>query len=117
MRKAVIICFIVALTVVNQVNADCIRNLYGKVLCGRGKCEIDQFGRVFCAQKDGGIMKDIYGNILCGVGHCAKNYMGQVWCSVEQDGSVATDSYGKVKCLGGCETGKLEICDEAQQPW
>ena len=114
MRHLVIVSIIVALIAVTQVNADCLNDQYGKVLCGRGKCELDQFGRVICTQRYGGIMKDRYGNILCGVGHCTKDSHGQIWCSVEEDGSVNIDMYGNVKCLGGCETGKSSICEEGR---
>jgi hypothetical protein len=117
MRRFTIISIMIALAVVSQVKADCIQNMYGKVLCGRGKCLSDMYGRVICAPYDGGILKDIHGNILCGFGHCAMDYRGEVWCSIEQDGSVGTDRYGNVLCFGGCERGKMEICQDAQQPW
>lgn len=51
---------------------------------------------------------------MCGTGYCAKDYLGKVWCSVEQGGSAATDTYGKVKCLGGCEAGSSKHCEEAR---
>ena len=114
MRFGVIAFLIVALAAVTQVNADCIKDQYGKVVCGKGKCETDQYGKVICTQRDGGIMKDRYGNILCGVGYCAKDDTDEVWCSKEPGGGAATDSYGKVKCLGGCETGKTSLCEEAR---
>jgi hypothetical protein len=114
MRFGVIAFLIVALAAVTQVNADCIKDQYGKVVCGKGKCETDQYGKVICTQRDGGIMKDRYGNILCGVGYCAKDDTDEVWCSKEPGGGAATDSYGKVKCLGGCEAGNFKHCEEAR---
>ncbi len=114
MRFGVIAFLIVALAAVTQVNADCIKDQYGKVVCGKGKCETDQYGKVICTQRDGGIMKDRYGNILCGVGYCAKDDTDEVWCSKEPGGGAATDSYGKVKCLGGCEAGNSKLCEEAR---
>lgn len=57
-------------------------------------------------------MKDKYANVQCGVGYCAKDYLEQVWCSTEPGGAAAVDSYGKVKCVGGCEIGASKLCEE-----
>ncbi len=96
------------------VAADCVRDQYGKVVCGKGQCETDRYGKVFCADIGGGAIKDKYGSVQCGVGYCAKDYLEQVWCSKEQGGAAAVDSYGKVKCLGRCEAGSAERCREGQ---
>lgn len=96
------------------VQADCIRDQYGKVVCGKGQCETDRYGKVFCADLGGGAVRDKYGKVQCGVGNCAKDYLENVWCSKEQGGGAAVDSYGKVKCLGGCEAGSAESCQEAK---
>jgi hypothetical protein len=94
--------------------ADCIKNLYGKVVCGEGQCEMDTYGKVFCTKAGGGAIKDKYGKVQCGVGRCAQDYLQVVWCSKEPGGSAAVDSYGKVKCFGGCEVATPKLCQEAQ---
>ena len=76
--------------------ADCIKNQYGKVVCGKRPRETDTYGKVFCAEAGGGALKDKYGKVQCGVGYCAADYLEQVWCSKEPGGSAAVDSYGKV---------------------
>ncbi|MEW6331759.1 MAG: hypothetical protein AB1560_09895 [Pseudomonadota bacterium] len=114
MRSASAIILFLASILSVGANADCIRNQYGKVVCGKGNCETDIHGKVFCADAGGGAVKDKYGKVQCGVGYCAKDYLEQVWCSKEPGGSAAVDSYGKVKCLGGCEIASSKRCREAQ---
>jgi hypothetical protein len=114
MRTRAIAILIIVLVAATQVNADCIRNQNSTVVCGKGKCESDLYGKVMCTQRDGGIMKDRYGNILCGPGECAKDNLDQVWRSKAPGGGAATDLYGKVKCQGGCEAGSSKYCEEAR---
>src|SRR4029453_16129200 len=38
--------------------ADCIRDSYGNVVCGKGQCAPDQYAEVFCAKEGGGAVKD-----------------------------------------------------------
>ena len=96
------------------VYADCVNNQAGNVVCGGGQCEIDQYGKVYCAEPGGGATRDQYGNVLCGIGYCAKDDLSQVWCSNKPGGGAATDSHGKVKCLDGCAPGKAKLCQEAK---
>lgn len=98
-----------------DAKADCLRNQYGNVVCGKGQCEADQFGKIYCADIGGGAIRDQFAKVQCGVGYCAKDITGQVWCSKEQGGAAALDSNGKVKCLGGCEAGTASLCKEAQE--
>jgi hypothetical protein len=111
MRYGIIIGLILALAVAAQVNADCLTDQYGNVVCGKGQCERDQHGKVFCAGLGGGAVKDRYGDVKCGVGYCAQDNSGQVWCSTEPGGGAAIDAYGKVKCQGGCEAGTSGRCE------
>ncbi|HYR05109.1 MAG TPA: hypothetical protein VEP71_00340 [Gallionella sp.] len=97
-----------------NANADCVKNQTGNVVCGGGQCEIDQFGKVYCADPGGGAIRDQYGNVQCGVGSCAKDSSGHVWCSRKQGGGALTNSNGKVKCLGGCDAGTANLCQEAE---
>lgn len=97
-----------------SANADCVKNQSGNVTCGAGQCEIDQFGKVYCAEPGGGAIKDRHDNVQCGVGYCESDDLGQVWCSKKPGGGAKVDSHGKVKCLGGCEIGTANLCQEAQ---
>lgn len=97
-----------------SANADCLNNQNGNVVCGGGQCEIDQYGKVYCAAPGGGAMKDQYGNVMCGVGYCAKDDSSRVWCSKKPGGGAATDSHGQVKCFGGCDPGTASQCQEAR---
>jgi len=94
-----------------NVQADCIKNQSGEIVCGKGECTTDQYGKVFCAQAGGGALRDLYGNVQCGVGGCAKDSYGTVWCSSEPGGSSLMDSYGKVKCLEECVKGSNLYCE------
>ena len=106
---------ILTLVACGQVNAaDCVKNQYGAVVCGKGQCATDQYGTVFCAKEGGGAMKDLYGNVRCGVGYCAIDDLGEMHCSTVAGGSAATDSYGKVKCVGGCQVAARQLCEVAR---
>jgi len=94
--------------------ADCLKDQHGNVVCGKGQCDTDIYGKVFCASAGGGAMREEGGKVQCGVGYCAKDDLGKIWCSKEAGGSAAVDSYGKVKCLGGCDEGSANLCREAQ---
>src|SRR5262245_19389212 len=48
----------------------------------------------------GDCIKDARGNVVCGKGQCAADQYG-----------AATDSYGKVQCLGGCEDATRQRCE------
>jgi hypothetical protein len=104
----------VTLFLSSAASADCVNGQYGSVVCGEGQCQTDGYGKVFCADTGGGAIRDRYGKVLCGIGYCAKDNLGQVWCSKERDGGVAVDSYGEVKCFGGCEIASSKLCKEAQ---
>lgn len=94
--------------------ADCLTSQNGAVVCGQGQCETDSYGNVFCAEAGGGAMRDQYGEVQCGLGLCAKDDSARVWCSSQQGGAAASDAYGKVKCLGGCNAGAKNLCREAR---
>lgn len=94
--------------------AECIKNQDGDVVCGKGQCAIDQYGKVFCAKAGGGAIRDQYGNVQCGIGYCAKNDTGDIHCSRTPGGDAATDSYGNVKCAGGCQRGTQQRCEVAR---
>ncbi len=60
-----------------SASADCVKDRYGKTVCGNGQCETDIYGKVFCADAGGGAVKDKYGKVLCGTGACAKDYLSR----------------------------------------
>lgn len=115
MKIKLLVCCFLTLVAGTEVNAgDCIKNPDGNVVCGKGQCATDQYGTVFCAKEGGGALKDQYGNVKCGVGYCAKSDRGQIRCSTKPGGGAATDSNGKVKCLGGCQSATSQLCEEAR---
>lgn len=97
-----------------SAHADCVKNQNGEVVCGKGQCETDLYGKVFCAGNGGGAVQDIYGHVVCGTGYCAKDDHGKPWCSKEAGGGAATDLYGKVKCRGGCDAASANFCNPAR---
>jgi hypothetical protein len=107
-------CFLI-LAASAQVNAaDCIKNQDGNVVCGKGQCAMDQYGKVFCAKEGGGAVRDSSGNVQCGVGHCAADDGGRIRCSTKPGGGATIDSSGKVKCLGGCKSATQQLCEVAR---
>jgi len=115
MKNGLLIGCLMSLAICTHVDAaDCVKNQYGDVVCGKGQCATDQYGKVLCAKEGGGAMRDQYGNVMCGVGYCAIDDQGRVHCSATQGGSAATDSFGKVKCLGGCQMASRQLCEVAR---
>jgi hypothetical protein len=112
MKTSLLIGCFLTLAALSYVSAaDCIKNQYGDVVCGKGQCATDQYGKVFCAKEGGGALRGQNGNVKCGVGYCAIDDLGEMQCSTTPGGSAATDSYGKVKCLGGCQTASQQLCE------
>ena len=109
-------CLLALSAAATQVNAagDCIKDQFGRVVCGAGQCATDQFGKVFCAKEGGGAVKDELGSVKCGVGYCAVDDRGQVRCSKRPGGGASTDSYGRVQCLGGCQPATKQLCEDAR---
>ena len=107
-----IACAFAAFTASPVVGGDCIRDQYGQVFCGRGYCAIDQSGKPYCSKAGGGLGRDQYGSVVCGIGYCAVNDEGRVKCSSIPAGGATTDSYGKVRCAGGCRDASPQLCVE-----
>jgi hypothetical protein len=114
MKTLRVVCLLTLTALSHVSTADCVKNQYGDVVCGKGQCAADQYGKVFCAKEGGGALRDRYGNVKCGSGYCAMDDLGQIQCSTTPGGSAATDSYGKVKCLGGCQAASLQLCEAAR---
>ena len=103
-----------AFTLSNYAYADCFTTQAGKVVCGKGHCESDQYGKIYCAEAGGGALRNAKGKVVCGKGDCSADGLQKVWCSKEVGGGAAINSNGKVVCLGGCEEASSEYCREAQ---
>ncbi len=114
MKIMFLICLFSTFAISTNVSADCLTNDKGEVVCGEGKCEKDQYGKVYCTSAGGGILRDDKGNLLCGVGRCAADSLKKVWCSKQVSGGAAIDSKGNVKCLGGCAPGSAALCTQAK---
>lgn len=95
-------------------DSNCVKDQYGKVLCGKGECAADEYKKVFCAPQGGTAVKNRYGKVICGAGQCAKDSLDQLWCSNEPGGGAARDGRGQVKCLGGCALATAELCEEGK---
>jgi len=93
------------------VAGDCIRDSYGKAVCGRGQCQPDEYGNVHCAREGGGAMREQYGKVVCGIGYCAADSAGRVKCSTKRGGGALIDINGNVQCAGGCRDGSAQFCD------
>jgi hypothetical protein len=106
---------LVVSVLITTAYADCVKNRDGNVMCGEGSCIKDRGGKVYCTGLGGGIQADNSDKIYCGIGECVIDGSEIVWCSVIQGGGAATDSHEKVKCYGGCERGKRELCTEGKK--
>jgi hypothetical protein len=94
--------------------AECAPNIHGEMICGMGKCERNQYGKVFCSvYNQGGAVRDGYGIVYCGIGDCARDHYGKVYCSKYVGGGAARNSSGEVKCAGECEAGRTGNCQAA----
>lgn len=91
--------------------ADCMKDQYGNVVCGKGQCAMDQYGTILCAKAGGGALRDRNGEVKCGLGSCAMDDKGIVKCSTQPGGGAAMDSNGEVKCLGACQPGTRQLCE------
>ena len=116
MKSILFIACFLTLAVATQVHAgDCIKGQDGNVVCGEGQCATDQFGAVKCAKAGGGAVRDQSGEVKCGIGYCATDELGNLKCSTKAGGGAATDSYGKVQCLGGCQDASKQLCEAAKK--
>ncbi len=96
-------------------SADCVRNSYGEVYCGGGRCLQDRNGTVWCSRAyEGGAEKTRDGSVLCGKGQCAKNSSGQIFCSSVVGGAALKDSRGRVRCYGQCEPATAAQCENTR---
>jgi len=84
--RFVVGCLVTLIAASDVMAADCITDSHGMVVCGKGQCAPDQYGKVFCAQEGGGAVKNRYGTVMCGVGYCATDNSGEILCSLKPGG-------------------------------
>ena len=95
--------------------ADCLKDGYGEVYCGAGRCLADSTGTAWCSRYyEGDAQRTSNGTVVCGKGQCMKRSDGSVICSSEIGGSVLIDSNGNVRCYGKCEPATLEMCENTR---
>ena len=95
------------------VQADCMRDLKGRVICDRGQCVSDLHGMVYCSRyEDGAALMTRHGKVVCGKGQCVTTLKGDIICAAQPGGAAMTDLYGKVTCEGGCEGASLTLCGQ-----
>jgi hypothetical protein len=106
---------VMAMLMATNSYADCVRDLYGEVYCGAGRCLVDRSGTVWCSRYyQGGATTTFGGQVLCGKGQCAKSSDGQIFCSAEIGGAVLRDSRGRVRCHGKCEPATADKCENTR---
>ena len=97
------------------ISADCLKDRYGEVYCGAGRCLADTNGIVWCSRYyEGDAKRTSDGNVLCGKGHCTKRSDGLVFCSTEVGGAVLLDSSGRARCYVQCEPATVEMCENTR---
>ena len=100
------------------VNADCMKDRSGDVICGKGECLHDRYGVVYCsAFRKGSAIRTSFGNIVCGKGHCVKDRYGEVFCSTEPEGDAVKNRYGEPRCEGLCERASADYCEMTSAGW
>jgi hypothetical protein len=92
--------------------ADCMKDSGGEVICGKGECQRDRYGRVRCSMfQDGAAVRDRHGEILCGRGQCVTTSRGEVYCSTVWRGAAEVDRYGVPRCEDRCEPASPDYCE------
>ncbi|MEQ9447573.1 MAG: hypothetical protein RLN70_01545 [Rhodospirillaceae bacterium] len=105
------------LTASEPARADCMRDLFGEVVCDRGKCARDFFGTVFCsAFEDGEALLDGYGVVVCAKGQCVRTLEGEIICSARPGGAALENLFGEVTCDGACEPASAAMCGQNSAP-
>lgn len=107
--------FVMMLVIPVFTSADCLKDRYGEIYCGAGRCLVDSSGVVLCSRYyDGYAERTSDGQVLCGKGQCVKRRDGLVYCSTEIGGAVLLDSSGSARCYGQCEPATAEMCENTR---
>ncbi|GGO67651.1 hypothetical protein [Bowmanella pacifica] len=113
LNKVAVPLFLALGLMASGVQADCLKDAEGDVICGKGSCARDSSGQVFCsAFKDGEAIRDRMGEVLCGKGQCRIDQNMQTWCSTTQGGGAERNDQGKIMCLEGCEPASKAMCEQ-----
>jgi hypothetical protein len=93
--------------------AECAKDRFGDVYCGRGACAQDLAGNVFCSKYQfGQAFLEENGKVVCGKGQCVESVKFQeFFCSVIENGGANRDRLGEPKCYGGCEKASELMCE------
>ena len=110
-NRLIFACLVLLFACTEASAAECMQDQGGNVVCGRGQCARDPYGKVYCAPAGGGALADQYGTVKCGTGYCTRDEWGEVFCSRTRGGAAMVDTWGKPKCLGGCEAARPERCE------
>jgi len=96
--------------------AECKTDNFGVVYCGRGNCEQDRVGNVFCSKYlFGDALLTEKGNVVCGKGRCLLSVkFNDIYCSSVESGGANRDRFGEVKCYGGCEKASALMCESQE---
>jgi len=110
-----IVLFVMVLVTPAISSAECLKDRYGEVYCGAGRCQTDTSGMIWCSRHyDGDAVRTSDGRVLCGRGKCTKRSDGTAFCSTEMGGAVLLDSTGSVRCYGQCEPATAEMCENTR---
>lgn len=103
---------VMVLVISATASADCLKDRYGEVYCGAGRCLADMDGIILCSRYyDGYAERTSDGLVVCGKGQCVKRSDGLVFCSTEVGGAALLDSSGNARCYGQCEPATKEMCE------
>jgi len=96
--------------------AECEIDNFGVVYCGRGNCERDRVGNIFCSKYlFGDALLTENGNVVCGKGRCLLSAkFNEIYCSSLESGGANRDRFGEVKCYGGCEKASALMCENQE---
>ena len=96
----------------SSASADCMKDQNGEFFCGKGQCQRDRLGMVFCsAFLNGSAIRNHRGEVVCGRGHCVETSKREVVCSTEQEGGALLDRFGRPRCQGQCEPASADLCE------
>ena len=107
--------FVMVLVIPAITSADCLKDQYGEVYCGAGRCRAQSNGIVWCSRYyDGSAEHTSNGQVVCGKGQCVRLSNGSVFCSTEVGGAVLLDSSGSARCYGQCVPATVEMCENTR---
>ena len=111
-NRLIFACLVLLFACTEASAAECMQDQGGNVVtAGEDSARGIRTGSVYCAPAGGGAVPDQYGTVKCGTGYCTRDEWGEVFCSRTRGGAAMVDTWGKPKCLGGCEAARPERCE------